>query len=151
MYIWAFYCPLDCVYTFCTFSNLKKKIKFFMKKHKIASKSKISQTSTVVGTAATRSSSAFKETYAGDGNRPVRVYCERIFVLIYFGHARHLKQAKKLFPRARLLVGVCNGALTCSPKRKNVMSYVERYEILRHCKWIDDLLKMRHVLFLKDF
>lgn len=57
------------------------------------------------------------------------------------GHMLQLRQCKLAFPSVHLLVGVCSDELVRTYKASPVLSSAERYESVRHCKWVDEVVE----------
>jgi choline-phosphate cytidylyltransferase len=75
-----------------------------------------------------------------DPSNPVRVYADGVFDMYHIGHAKVLEQAKKLFKHTTLIVGVSPDWEVNAKKGKLVMNEFERVEILKHCKWVDEVI-----------
>jgi len=51
-----------------------------------------------------------------------------------------LRQAKLSFPRVQLVVGVFSDKSIREHEREPTWPEEERYELLRHCRWVDDII-----------
>ena len=55
-------------------------------------------------------------------------------------HALQLRQAKLSFPSVFLLVGVFSDQLMESYGYTSSLPHVERCEVVRHCRWVDEVI-----------
>ncbi|GAA5888302.1 hypothetical protein JCM6882_008574 [Rhodosporidiobolus microsporus] len=73
--------------------------------------------------------------------RPVRIYADGVYDLLHYGHMLQLRQCKLMFPSVHLLVGVCSSSLVREHKSNPVLSSSERYESMRHVRWVDEVVE----------
>ena len=73
-------------------------------------------------------------------NKTERIYCDGVFDLFHYGHAKVFEQVKKMRPGCKLVVGLCADKDIVQYKGQPVMTGEERKEALRHCQWIDEVV-----------
>ncbi|KAF9221351.1 hypothetical protein BS17DRAFT_262756 [Gyrodon lividus] len=73
-------------------------------------------------------------------NRAIRVYVDGVFDVLTAGHMLQLRQAKLSFPSVYLMVGVFSDGPCQKYGSLPRFPHVERCELLRHCRWVDEIV-----------
>lgn len=82
--------------------------------------------------------------------RPCRMYADGVYDVFHSGHARQLMQAKNTFPNVTLIAGCHSDKVTHANKGKTVCTDEERYEAVRHCRYVDMLIPDAPLLTYTD-
>jgi len=75
-------------------------------------------------------------------HRTMRVYVDGTFDMFNVAHALQLRQAKLSFPSVHLAVGVFSDDL-CQTYQTHIpirTPHAERCEVVRHCRWVDEVI-----------
>ncbi|TBU60960.1 hypothetical protein BD310DRAFT_921830 [Dichomitus squalens] len=76
----------------------------------------------------------------GDDSRTWRVYVDGVFGPLTPRDVLQLRQAKLAFPSVYLLVGVFSDELCDEHQASTQLPHVDRCEVLRHCRWVDEVV-----------
>lgn len=70
----------------------------------------------------------------------MRIYIDGVFDLFHRGHLEALKSAKNLYNDSYLIVGIVSDKDAESYKRKPIINEVDRVEIIKNLKMVDDVI-----------
>jgi len=74
-------------------------------------------------------------------HRRIRIYVDGTFDTFNISHAMQLRQAKLAFPFVHLIVGVFPDDLLQKHDYSPTWPEIERAELVRHCRWVDEVLR----------
>ena len=78
-----------------------------------------------------------------------RVYADMVGDLFHIGHINMLKQAREYGDN--LIVGIHSDKTVESYKRKPILSESERYEIVKNCKLVDEVITDAPLVITQDY
>ncbi|EPQ56487.1 Nucleotidylyl transferase [Gloeophyllum trabeum ATCC 11539] len=81
----------------------------------------------------------------------MKIYVDGVFDGFHAGHALQLRQAKLSFPSVHLIVGVFGDELCHQYDYPVTLPHLERYEVIRHCRWVDEVLEDAPWTVSEDF
>jgi len=81
--------------------------------------------------------------------KPIRVYASMVADLFHYGHATFLKMARQL--GTQLIVGVIPDEVATRYKREPILKQRERIEVLKCCKYVDEIISNAPLAITRDF
>lgn len=86
-----------------------------------------------------------------EGKNAVRVYVDMCADLMHVGHVKMLERSKKLYSQTHLIVGVHSDETMTSYKRSPVITMQERVEMVRCCKYVDEVVENAPLYITKSY
>ncbi|KXH61053.1 phosphorylcholine transferase [Colletotrichum nymphaeae SA-01] len=83
--------------------------------------------------------------------RPIRIFVHGVFDLFHTGHLQFLEIVKNIFHDTYLIVGVTTDEDTIRVKGLNVISAASRAQIVRGCKFVDEVIEDCEPVLTTDF
>ena len=80
-----------------------------------------------------------------------RIYVDIVGDLFHVGHLNLFKQARVLFNDPFLIVGVHSDKDVESYKRKPMIRQDHRYEMIRNCRLVDEVIESAPLVITKEF
>ncbi|KAL5478684.1 hypothetical protein ACEPAI_1961 [Sanghuangporus weigelae] len=87
----------------------------------------------------------------GEREKTFRVYVDGIFDTFHVGTVLQLRQMKLSFPSVHLLVGPFTDVQMRAHEMSFVVPHVERCEVLRHIRWVDEVIFDAPVVLSESF
>jgi choline-phosphate cytidylyltransferase len=72
--------------------------------------------------------------------KPIRIYCDGVYDLFHYGHARLFENIKKAHPDCQIIAGICSNQDIIKYKGIPVTTELERREVIKRCKWVDEVI-----------
>jgi len=79
----------------------------------------------------------------------IRVYVDMAADMFHIGHLNLIKRSKELGDY--LVVGVHSDKEIASYKRKPIIEETQRYEIVRSCKYVDEVIEAAPLVITEEF
>ena len=79
------------------------------------------------------------------------VYIDGVFDLFHRGHLESLKKCKNIYENVTLLVGVVSDEDATLYKRKPIINFEDRIEIVRSIKYVDEIIEKCPLVITENF
>ena len=81
----------------------------------------------------------------------MNIYADMVADLFHYGHVRFLKRIKEMYPNDKLIIGIHHDDEVENYKRIPIMSLDERVEVVRACKYVDDVIPNAPVNITEEY
>lgn len=81
----------------------------------------------------------------------MNIYADMVADLFHYGHVRFLKRIKEKYPNDKLIIGIHHDDEVEIYKRIPIMSLSERVEVVKACKYVDDVIPNAPVNITEEY